>query len=126
MYTSIIFYALIALNGVMASPAQGPEVEPRAIEPRIPSLGDIPFPKFPARNPNSNKMGGGDSGTSTQSNACSSGSPYCCSSDGNGGHVCSNTTACDTTIICCNNNNGFQICIGELDFNAPITINIYE
>ncbi|EHK25912.1 hydrophobin [Trichoderma virens Gv29-8] len=133
MYTSIIFYALIALNGVMASPAQGPEVEPRAIEPRIPSLGDIPFPKFPARNPNSNKMGGGNnnncpssSGTSTQSNACSSGSPYCCSSDGNGGHVCSNTTACDTTIICCNNNNGFQICIGELDFNAPITINIYE
>ncbi|KAL7904557.1 hydrophobin [Trichoderma velutinum] len=133
MYASIIFYALVALNGVMASPAQGPEVEPRAIEPRMPSMGDIPFPRFPARNKNSNKMGKGGSGsdcsgsgTNTQTNACSAGSPYCCSSDGNGGQTCSNTTACQETIICCNNNNGFQICIGDLDFNVPITINVYE
>lgn len=59
MYASIIFYALVALYGVMASPAQGPEVEPRAIEPRMPSFGDIPFPNFPVRNPQSNNMGGG-------------------------------------------------------------------
>ncbi|KAL5095329.1 hypothetical protein Trisim1_000105 [Trichoderma cf. simile WF8] len=133
MYASIIFYALVALNGVMASPVQGPEVEPRAIERRVPSMGDIPFPKFPARNKNSNKMGSNSgssdcsgSGTNTQVNACSAGSPYCCSSDGNGGQTCSNTTACTETIICCNNNNGFQICIGDLDFNVPITINVYE
>ncbi|KAL7939395.1 hydrophobin [Trichoderma chlorosporum] len=138
MYASIIFYALVALNGVMGSPAQEPEVEPRAIARRTPTMGDIPFPKFPARNPNSNKMGTGKGGsssgcpsssstsTSTQANACSAGSPYCCSSDGSGGHTCSNTTACTETIICCNNNNGFQICIGDLDFNMPITINIYE
>ncbi|KAL6897438.1 hydrophobin [Trichoderma evansii] len=115
----------------MASPVQETEVEPRAIAPRAPSLADIPFPKMPARNPNSNAMGkpsgsGSDCGTNTQTNACSAGNPYCCSSDGSGGHVCSNTTACDQTIICCNNNAGFQICIGDLDFNMPITINIYE
>ncbi|KAL9470820.1 hypothetical protein ACSS6W_008761 [Trichoderma asperelloides] len=128
MYASVIFYTLAALNGIMASPVQEAEVEPRAIGPRAPSLGDIPFPAMPVRNHNSNAMGpsGSGCGTNTQTNACSAGSPYCCSSDGNGGHICSNTTACQQTIICCNNNNGFQICIGELDFNMPITINVYE
>ncbi|KAL7896903.1 hydrophobin [Trichoderma sp. SZMC 28014] len=134
MYASMILYTLVALNGIMASPVQEPEVEARAIGPRTPSLGDIPFPALPVRNKDSNAMGksasasgsGSDCGTNTQTNACSAGSPYCCSSDGNGGHTCSNTTACDQTIICCNNNNGFQICIGELDFNMPITINVYE
>ncbi|EHK16816.1 hydrophobin [Trichoderma virens Gv29-8] len=141
MYASVIFYTLVALTGIMASPVQEPEAEghafKRSLEPRLPTFADIPFPKFPARNPhhdpkgNNNKgKGGKDScpsgGSSSQANACSSGSPYCCSSNGKGGHECSNTTACDTTIICCNNNNGFQICIGDIDFNVPITINIYE
>ncbi|KAL7917406.1 hydrophobin [Trichoderma austrokoningii] len=132
MYASMIFYTLVALNGIMASPVQEIEVESRAIGPRAPGVADIPFPKMPVRNHNSNAMGksatGSDcgSGTNTQTNACSAGNPYCCSGDGNGGHTCSNTTACDQTIICCNNNNGFQICIGELDFNMPITINVYE
>ncbi|KAK1244255.1 hypothetical protein MKX08_002393 [Trichoderma sp. CBMAI-0020] len=99
MYASMILYTLVALNGIMASPVQELEVEPRAIGPRTPSVADIPFPKMPVRNKASNAMGS---------------------------HTCSNTTACDQTIICCNNNNGFQICIGELDFNMPITINVYE
>lgn len=103
MYASVIFYTLAALNGIMASPVQEAEVEPRAIGPRAPSLGDIPFPAMPVRNHNSNAMGkclrilkhakltwtpgpsGSDCGTNTQTNACSAGSPYCCSSDGNGG-----------------------------------------
>ncbi|RFU79337.1 hydrophobin [Trichoderma arundinaceum] len=129
MHASIVFHALIAISSVVASPVQEPTVEPRAIEPRMPSMADIPFPKFPSRNRNNDKMGkGSDCGTNTntQTNACSGGNPYCCSSNGNGGHTCSNTTACTETIICCNNNNGFQICIGDLDFNVPITINIYE
>lgn len=57
MYASVIFYTLAALHGIMASPVQETEVEPRAIAPRAPSLADIPFPKMPARNPNSNAMG---------------------------------------------------------------------
>ncbi|PTB39395.1 hypothetical protein M441DRAFT_144631 [Trichoderma asperellum CBS 433.97] len=143
MYASVIIYTLVALCGVMASPVQEAEVAPRAIEPRMPTFADIPFPRFPSHNKNHHNEkdskgkgngkgvdknnGGGcdaDSGTNTQLNACSAGSPYCCSSDGNGGHICSNTTACDQKVICCNNNNGFQICIGEIDFNVPVTINI--
>lgn len=57
MYASMILYTLVAINGIMASPVQEPEVEPRAIGPRTPSLGDIPFPKMPVRNPDSNAMG---------------------------------------------------------------------
>ncbi|KAF7556558.1 hypothetical protein G7Z17_g1361 [Cylindrodendrum hubeiense] len=111
-----------------------PVLEGRSVGRRTPTAMDIPFPRFPARNRDNNggKGGGGGGGgknngnnkdcastpsTSTQSNLCSAGNPYCCSSDGNG--------ACQQTVICCNNNNGFQICIGDLDFNVPITINIY-
>ncbi|KAH0522793.1 hypothetical protein TsFJ059_006584 [Trichoderma semiorbis] len=179
MYASVILYALVTLGGVMASPAQEPGVEPRAIERRVPTMADIPFPRFPTRNYNHNDGGKGGKGgkdgkdgkghdgkghdgkgrdgkdhdgkdhdgkdhdgkdhggkgddgkgcssdTNTQVNACSGGNPYCCSSNGKGGHACKNTTACEETIICCNNNNGFQICIGDIDFNVPITINIYE
>nr|WGD08209.1 hydrophobin [Trichoderma koningiopsis] len=132
MYSSVIIYALVALSGVMSSPVQD-EVAPRAIEPRMPTFADIPFPRFPSHNQNHKDSKGKDgkgkdsnSGTNTQLNACSAGNPYCCSSDGNGGHICANTTACEQKIICCNNNNGFQICIGEIDFNMPITINVYE
>ncbi|KAK0766478.1 hypothetical protein N5P37_000203 [Trichoderma harzianum] len=164
MYASVILYALVTLGGAMASPAQEPGVEPRAIERRVPTMADIPFPRFPTRNYNHNDGGKGGKGgkdgkdgkghdgkghdgkdhdgkdhggkdddgkgcssdTNTQVNACSGGNPYCCSSNGKGGHACKNTTACEETIICCNNNNGFQICIGDIDFNVPITINIYE
>ncbi|KAF3070103.1 hypothetical protein CFAM422_006806 [Trichoderma lentiforme] len=134
MYASVILYALVTLGGVMASPAQEPGVEPRAIERRVPTMADIPFPRFPTRNYNHNDDHDGkdddgkgcSSDTNTQLNACSGGNPYCCSSNGKGGHACKNTTACEETIICCNNNNGFQICIGDIDFNVPITINIYE
>ncbi|KAH7012987.1 hypothetical protein EDB80DRAFT_890174 [Ilyonectria destructans] len=143
MHFSNILYGLVFLQGVMTSPAAGPELapevlQPRSVERRTPSFMDIPFPRFPARNHNYNpnhhggKGGGkgGDKGkdctTTTQENACSAGAPYCCTSDGKGGQVCQNTTACQQTVICCNNNNGFQICIGDMDFNQPITINIYN
>ncbi|KAM0426123.1 hypothetical protein ACHAPT_008754 [Fusarium lateritium] len=132
MQPSNFLYSLVFLQGVMTSPvaepASGAEVEPRALERRGPTAGDIPFPQFPARKPKVHE--GGDcstgGGSTTQSNLCSAGNPYCCTSDGKGGHVCSNSSACEQTVICCNNNNGFQICIGDLDFNMPITINIYE
>lgn len=32
----------------MSSPVQESEVMPRAIEPRMPSMADIPFPRFPS------------------------------------------------------------------------------
>lgn len=57
MYASMILYTLVALNGIMASPFQEPEVEARAIGPRTPSVADIPFPKMPVRNKDSSAMG---------------------------------------------------------------------
>ncbi|KAL6904238.1 hydrophobin 1 [Trichoderma evansii] len=164
MYASVIIYTLAALSGVMSSLAPEPEVMPRAIAPRTPSMADIPFPRFPSLNSHyndkrhydnghydkghndkghndkgHNDKGHNDkghddgkgcdtnTGTNNQTNACSAGNPYCCSASNSGGHVCANTTACDQKVICCNNQNGFQICIGEIDFNAPVTINyIYE
>jgi hypothetical protein len=53
----MILCALVTINGIMASPVQEVEVEPRAIAPRAPSVADIPFPKMPVRNQNSNAMG---------------------------------------------------------------------
>ncbi|KAL5617632.1 hypothetical protein FOBRF1_006380 [Fusarium oxysporum] len=38
--------------------------------------------------------------------------------------TCSNSEVCNAKVICCNNNSGFHMCIGEIDFNAPVTINI--
>ncbi|KAJ4307582.1 hypothetical protein N0V84_012629 [Fusarium piperis] len=148
MHASILLYSMVFLRGAMTSPVaepvQGPDVEPRAMERRSPTSGDIPFPRFPSRKPKVHE--GGDcstgGGSTSQSNLCSAGNPYCCTSDGKGGksldrlfdtrhscfsgNVCSNSSTCEQTVICCNNNNGFQICIGDIDFNMPITINIYE
>ncbi|RSL83172.1 hypothetical protein CEP52_016786 [Fusarium oligoseptatum] len=132
MHASTLLYGLVFLQGAMTSPVaepvQGPEVEPRAVERRTPTSGDIPFPRFPSRKPKGHQ--GSDcstgGGSVSQSNLCSAGNPYCCTSDGKGGNVCSNSSTCEQTVICCNNNNGYQICIGDIDFNMPITINIYE
>ncbi|KAJ3540779.1 hypothetical protein NM208_g4909 [Fusarium decemcellulare] len=125
--SAVFYYGVLFLQGALASPIAepAPEAEHQAIEPRSPKIGDIPFPQFPKKG--AKKTGGSDcptGGGNQQSNLCSSGNPYCCSGDGNGGHICQQTTACQTTIICCNNNNGYQICIGDIDFNMPITINI--
>jgi hypothetical protein len=63
MHASTILYGLVFLQGAMATPvgAAGPGIEPRdgepevlearAIEPRAPALGDIPFPLFPTMKP---------------------------------------------------------------------------
>lgn len=59
MYTSVIIYALVALSGVMSSPVQD-EVAPRAIEPRMPTFADIPFPRFPSHNQNHKDSKGKD------------------------------------------------------------------
>ncbi|KAH7114620.1 hypothetical protein EDB81DRAFT_893163 [Dactylonectria macrodidyma] len=142
MHASALFYGLVFLQAAVASPVvepigPEPEVKPRDIEPRMPGPGDIPFPRWPAKNPNYKRGYNNDNnnhnknkdcstgGSNQQTNICSAGAPYCCTSDGNGGHICQNTTACEQTVICCNNNNGFQICIGDMDFNVPITINVY-
>ncbi|KAJ4183319.1 hypothetical protein NW755_009810 [Fusarium falciforme] len=130
MHASTLLYGLVFLQGAMTSPVaepvQGPEVEPRAMEPRAPTSGDIPFPRFPSRKPKGSDCSTGSGGSVSQTNLCSAGKPYCCTSDGKGGNVCSNSAACEQTVICCNNNNGYQICIGDMDFNMPITINIIE
>ncbi|KAM6513893.1 hypothetical protein FALCPG4_015090 [Fusarium falciforme] len=135
MHASTILYGLVFLQGAMASPVgdSSVDIEPRAIksegpetrdiEPRAPVFGDVPFPKFPAMK----GRGQGAGCSSTQQTAlCSSGSSYCCVEDGKGGNVCSFSNSCnsDAKIICCNNSGGFQMCIGEIDFNMPVTINI--
>ncbi|KAF4439813.1 hydrophobin [Fusarium albosuccineum] len=111
MQPTTLLYGVLFLQGAMASPVADPApevgIETRALEPRGPTAGDIPFPRFPSRKPKGH--GGSDcstGGSVQQSNLCSAGNPYCCSSDGKGGHVCSNTSACEQTVICCNNNNG--------------------
>ncbi|EGE86620.1 hypothetical protein RJZ56_007776 [Blastomyces dermatitidis] len=59
-----------------------------------------------------------------QTNQCSTGVPYCCSTEG-GSHNCVNShVECTQTVICCNNNFGFQVCMGDIDFNMPINIEI--
>ncbi|KAH8645935.1 hypothetical protein BGZ60DRAFT_535808 [Tricladium varicosporioides] len=63
--------------------------------------------------------------TTSQNTQCSSGIPYCCSTGGDGGHTCVNGVVnCQQTVICCNNAIGMQVCIGNIDFNMPITINV--
>jgi hypothetical protein len=59
MYASIIIYTLVALGSVMSSPVQD-EVVPRAIEPRMPNIGDIPFPRYPSHNRHHNDKGNND------------------------------------------------------------------
>ncbi|KAL2375852.1 hypothetical protein RJZ90_007862 [Blastomyces dermatitidis] len=87
-----------------------------------------------------------------QTNQCSTGVPYCCSTEGGCkcsnhkyppeesglkrrqcfanqsaplAHNCVNShVECTQTVICCNNNFGFQVCMGDIDFNMPINIEI--
>ncbi|KAL2669825.1 hypothetical protein Neosp_015270 [[Neocosmospora] mangrovei] len=140
MHFSTVLYGFALLQGAMASPLSEPgaEVEARDIEPRTPQLGDIPYPNMPAMGKKGRKGGkggkngkggsdectptGGDS--NSQTNQCSSGTQYCCTTDANGVQTCENSEVCNAKIICCNNNSGFQMCIGEIDFNMPVTINI--
>lgn len=43
----------------------------------------------------------------TQSNQCSTGTPYCCSPNESGGNDCvSSDTECNQQVICCNNSEG--------------------
>ncbi|KAH7309107.1 hypothetical protein B0I35DRAFT_515443 [Stachybotrys elegans] len=63
-------------------------------------------------------------GYNNQVNECSAGNPFCCSPDGKGGNFCTISDSCDQTIICCSNFNGYQLCIGDLDFTIPVTINV--
>ncbi|KAF4959416.1 hypothetical protein FSARC_10741 [Fusarium sarcochroum] len=132
MHFSNVLYGFALLQGALASPINeaGAEIETRDVEPRAPSLGKIPWPRLPSlHKKGKGKNNDGDNcpssgGSTSQTNACSSGTPYCCTTEGNGVQTCSNSEVCTTKIICCNNNNGFQMCIGEIDFNAPVTINI--
>ncbi|KAF5976380.1 hydrophobin [Fusarium coicis] len=139
---SAIFYGLAVLQGAVASPVAEPavEVEERDIEPRAPSMGDIPWPRLPAlRRAKKGSDQNCPAPTNNQGNACSSGTQYCCTTAADGTQTCSNSEVCNAKIICCNNNSGvgtpsrsscvahsdqFQMCIGEIDFNAPVTINI--
>ncbi|KAH7119356.1 hypothetical protein B0J13DRAFT_568666 [Dactylonectria estremocensis] len=130
MHASAILYGLFFLQGAMAFPMAQPdlEVEARSIERREPTPFDMPMPLLP-RVAKAGKDKGSPScpGSNqvSQSNQCTSGTPFCCSNDGKGGQVCSHsTTTCKSTVICCNNNNGFQICMGDINFNMPVTINI--
>ncbi|KAF4980043.1 hypothetical protein FZEAL_3905 [Fusarium zealandicum] len=134
--STVLCGVFLFLQGAMASPLgePGQVLEPRDVEPemlesrnierRSPGFGDIPWPTLPSKKKTGKGSDCATSGSNTQTNMCSNGSPYCCTSDGNGGHTCQNSKTCTQTVICCNNNNGYQICMGDIDFNMPITINI--
>ncbi|KAJ4130298.1 hypothetical protein NW768_007281 [Fusarium equiseti] len=132
MQLSTLFLSIAMLQGAIATPVVEPaaEVETRDLAPRAPALGDLPWPKLPTlKRAKKGAKGGSDCGSSNppenqQTTACSSGTQFCCTTDGSGTQTCSNSEVCNAKIICCNNNNGFQMCIGEIDFNAPVTINI--
>lgn len=62
MYASVIVYTLAALGGVMSSVVPEAEVMPRAIAPRMPSMADIPFPRFPSLNSHYNEKRHNDKG----------------------------------------------------------------
>ncbi|KAF4447237.1 hypothetical protein F53441_9224 [Fusarium austroafricanum] len=130
MQLSTLFYGLALLQGAKALPATEPaaEVETQDIEPSGPAPIDIPWPRMPAlrkieeRDVSSRHCPAPPA--NQQGNACSSGTQYCCTTSADGVQTCTDSETCNAKIICCNNNSGFQMCIGEVDFNAPVTINI--
>ncbi|KAH8837614.1 hypothetical protein MCOR27_001648 [Pyricularia oryzae] len=65
--------------------------------------------------------GGGDL---TQKTLCSTGTSYCCVSEARGNTCIDATTKCDHTVVCCNNANGSQMCMGDVNFNMPMAINM--
>ncbi|EGD99035.1 hypothetical protein TESG_06395 [Trichophyton tonsurans CBS 112818] len=59
-----------------------------------------------------------------QGNLCKTGDSYCCD-EKDGKNTCiKSRTSCDQKVICCNNDNGYQFCMGDINFNMPITFNI--
>ncbi|PNP56933.1 hypothetical protein FNYG_15307 [Fusarium nygamai] len=118
----------------MTSPVAEPaaEAETRDIEPRGPALSDIPWPRMPALQIAKRDVGSKDCPAppaNQKGNACSLGTQYCCTTSADGVQSCTDSEICNAKVICCNNNNsGFQMCSGEIDFNAPVTIsiNIYK
>ncbi|TLD23117.1 hypothetical protein PspLS_07626 [Pyricularia sp. CBS 133598] len=63
-------------------------------------------------------------GDMTQKTLCSTGISYCCVSEARGNTCIDATTKCDHTVVCCNNANGSQMCMGDVNFNMPMTINM--
>ncbi|KAF9775699.1 hypothetical protein IL306_006178 [Fusarium sp. DS 682] len=130
MQLSTFCYGLALLQGAMASPIAEPAavVETRDIDPSGPNFGDFPWPRMPAlrqvakRDLSSTNCPAPPA--TQQGNVCSLGTQFCCTTDANGVQTCTDSKICNAKVICCNNNNGFQMCIGEVDFNAPMTINI--
>ncbi|SPJ75677.1 related to hydrophobin [Fusarium torulosum] len=133
MRFATILSGFVLLQGAVASPiSDSAGVETRDVEPRAPGPGDFPWPRLPALRRATTSSAAKGSGkdcpsappTTSQGNACSSGTQFCCTTNSDGTQSCANSEVCNAKIICCNNNNGFQMCIGEVDFNAPVTINI--
>ncbi|EEQ29561.1 uncharacterized protein MCYG_02380 [Microsporum canis CBS 113480] len=59
-----------------------------------------------------------------QGNLCKTGDSYCCNEE-HGKNTCvKSRTSCEQKVICCNNDHGYQFCMGDINFNMPITFNI--
>ncbi|KAL9564108.1 hypothetical protein ACKAV7_011758 [Fusarium commune] len=102
MHASTVLYGLVFLQGAMASPvgnAAAAGVEPQATEPEGLETRDIE-----PRAPNFGDL------------------PFPALPALKKTHTAVALMA--TVVICCNNNMGYQVCIGEIDFNMPVTINI--
>ncbi|KAH7150713.1 hypothetical protein DER46DRAFT_613830 [Fusarium sp. MPI-SDFR-AT-0072] len=106
MHASTVLYGLVFLQGAMASPvgnAAAAGVEPQATEPEGLETRDIE-----PRAPNFGDLPFPALPALKKSSLC----------------AISNSCNSDSKVICCNNNMGYQVCIGEIDFNMPVTINI--
>ncbi|PGH16808.1 hypothetical protein AJ79_01452 [Helicocarpus griseus UAMH5409] len=118
--TSVIFSLVLLLTQSIAIPTPDPEPAPEegALAERFwPDLSNL-LPKKLC--PGAPKPPSGP----TQSNQCSTGVPYCCSTEGGSNNCVGSVVNCEQTVICCNNNFGYQVCMGDIDFNMPINIDI--
>ncbi|EEH16340.1 hypothetical protein PABG_06427 [Paracoccidioides brasiliensis Pb03] len=119
--SSIFLSLLMLLSQSIAIPTPDPEPIPEdamlEIEAVLAARG-LKLPNIPGLCPPPS------SAPVQQSNQCSTGTPFCCSTE-DGSHNCvKSNVSCDQTVICCNNNFGSQVCMGDIDFNMPININI--
>ncbi|KAF5676549.1 hydrophobin [Fusarium heterosporum] len=128
MLFSTLSFGFVLLQGVTASPVSDTaRIETHDVGPRAAPIANLPWPGLPALRRADKSVTSGKKdcpGTSQQGNACSSGTQYCCTTSSDGSSTCAHSEVCTAKIICCNNNSGYQMCIGEVDFNGPVTINI--
>ncbi|KAK2820076.1 hypothetical protein FQN49_007746 [Arthroderma sp. PD_2] len=104
-----------------------PEPSPSTAE--MPHQGSPPSEMAPSPSPSQNAVQGvpsqqGHHPTPGQGNLCRTGDSFCCDEKHGKNSCIKSHTSCDQKVICCNNDNGYQFCVGDINFNMPITFDI--